>query len=161
ASNNLIRSNVISGNSGRGVEIDLLDSKGNRVQGNLIGTDATGNRPLGNMDIGIFLANTQANIIGGAGSGLGNVIASNKVDGIHILDGGSNLLQGNLVGTNAAGTVPFGNGGYGILIGGNKGSPNNTIGGTAAGAGNIIAGNKLSGILLAENATTGTLIQGN
>ena len=60
--------------------------------------------------------------------------------GVHITGGSSdNLVEGNLIGTNAAGTAAVGNGDSGVLIDG--GSANNTIGGTAIGAGNMISGN--------------------
>ena len=48
-------------------------------------------------------------------------------------------VQGNFIGTNAAGTAALGNGAGGIDI--NSGATGNTIGGTAAGAANVIAGN--------------------
>ena len=54
-------------------------------------------------------------------------------------DVSGNLVQGNYIGTNKAGTAKLGNNGDGVLI---DASPNdNTIGGTAAGAGNVISGN--------------------
>jgi hypothetical protein len=59
--------NVISGNAGRGVEIDLPETTGNVVQGNYIGADVTGTRPLGNLDQGVILGNTTGNTVGGTG----------------------------------------------------------------------------------------------
>ena len=56
---------------------------------------------------------------------------------------GSNTVEGNYIGTNAAGTAALGNGTglsdvpAGVFIGGS----NNQVGGTAAGAGNVISGN--------------------
>ena len=49
-----------------------------------------------------------------------------------------NLVAGNFIGTNAAGTAALGNSDNGVRI---VGCPGNTVGGTAAGAGNVISGN--------------------
>src|SRR5262245_40515891 len=66
----------------------------------------------------------------------------------------NNLIQGNLIGTNAAGTAMLPNGGDGILS--EFGSSNNTIGGEA---GNLIAFNGGAGVFVASG--TGNSIQGN
>jgi hypothetical protein len=157
--------NVISANLGAGVSIQ--SSPGVVVQGNLIGTDATGNAPLGNYDKGIFILSSN-DTIGGTAPGAGNVIAATANDGIAIAGFGGNnchdiAVQGNWIGTNAAG-VSMGNGGSGVVI--ELGAVNNLIGGTSAGAGNIIDANQL-GILIIDNQppsfgdTTGNRIEGN
>jgi parallel beta-helix repeat protein len=69
-----------------------------------------------------------------------------------------NLIQSNKIGTNAGGTAAIPNGGDGIFI---NNAPNNTIGGTAAGAGNRISGNWFFGIQLFGPLTSGNAIQGN
>ena len=48
-----------------------------------------------------------------------------------------NVVQGNFIGTNAAGTTGLGNANVGVDIA--SGASGNTIGGTASGAGNVIA----------------------
>ena len=68
------------------------------------------------------------------------------------------VVQGNLIGTNAGGTAAIPNGHDGIFI---NDAPNNTIGGTAAGAGNLISGNGSVGIQLFGTLTSGNVIQGN
>jgi hypothetical protein len=60
-----------------------------------------------------------------------------------------NSIQGNFVGTNAAGTADLGNNGEGVVI---AGAPNNTIGGTATGARNIISGNSANGVAILSPA---------
>src|SRR5262249_11572647 len=68
-------------------------------------------------------------------------------------------IRGNLIGTNAAGTaaVPNTGGGAGVVV---QSSAATVIGGTAAGDGNLIAGNGQPGVwLLAGRA--GGVIQGN
>ena len=69
-----------------------------------------------------------------------------------------NLVQGNKIGTNFDGTTAIPNGLDGIFI---NDAPNNTIGGTAAGAGNLISGNGSVGIQLFGPLTSGNVIQGN
>jgi len=75
----------------------------------------------------------------------------------------NNLVQGNFIGTNAAGSAALPNGTI-ILPGagvGLSGVSNNTIGGTAAGAGNVISGNINYGIEIRLNTATGNVVQGN
>jgi hypothetical protein len=113
-----------------------LGSSGNLVQGNYIGTDRNGTLALGN-GTGIWggLNSTIGGVTTMPGTGAGNVISGNTVFGIDRL-ASQNLIAGNLIGTTATGLTALGNG-AGIHINGN----NNTLGGTTAGAGNIISGN--------------------
>ena len=93
-------------------------------------------------------------------SGAGNLISGNGQDGI-LLDGAgaaNNVVQGNLIGTVASGTTGLGNGRAGVGV---SGAPANTIGGTAAGAGNLLSANGDAGIYLIASGATGNLIQGN
>src|SRR5262249_3559989 len=86
-----------------------------------------------------------------------NVISGNTGIGLWILGSSSNnTVQGNFIGTNAAGTAALPNG-YGLLI---QVATNNTIGGTAPGAGNLISGNASIGVVIVENST-GNVVQGN
>ena len=121
--------NVISGNDWNGIEIARNESTGNRIEGNLIGTDVTGTLDLGNYRSGISLGvGANSNTIGGSVSDAGNVISGNQF-GISLGGGGSNVIQGNLIGTDVSGTNPVGNI-YGVEIGSN----NNRI------VSNVIAG---------------------
>jgi hypothetical protein len=88
-----------------------------------------------------------------------NVISGNSGAGIRIDNGNYVHISGNLIGTNAAGTVAVPNE-EGIAI--NQGI-NNRIGGTDVGQGNLISGNLEAGVAvrnLGENPT-GTQIIGN
>ena len=81
-------------------------------------------------------------------------------DGLILSENGSNIIEGNYIGTNAAGTGSLGNlrNGVGIEC------SNNLIGGTTANARNIISGNHVNGIAVATstgNQPVGNLIQGN
>ena len=71
---------------------------------------------------------------------------------------GGNVIQGNYIGTNAAGTAALANG-VGLLI--DSGASGNTIGGTSAGAGNVISGNSGNGVDLQGSGTTGNVVKAN
>ncbi len=57
--------NVISGNLDTGVEIQDSSTTGNRVEGNIIGLNATGTTAIGNRD-GVIIEDAPNNTIGGA-----------------------------------------------------------------------------------------------
>ena len=140
----------------QGAGIQLTGSGNNIVQGNHIGMDAMGSLPRFNQT-GIAISNSSNNLIGGTSAFARNIISGNSSRGISI-SGPGNQIQGNYIGTNAAGTIAIGNGTDGIVI--PDGSPqvtNNVIGGTSAGAGNLIAGNQRGIYCL----SAGNTIQGN
>jgi parallel beta-helix repeat protein len=150
--------NVISGNGQYGVQIAGTSSNQNVIAGNYIGTDATGAAKLGNTRYGVYLAAAN-NRIGGSAAGEGNVISGNGQGGIYLAGAGTtgNLIQGNRIGTNAAGTAALGNTSVGIDLR----APQTTIGGAAAGAGNLISGNRAAGIQVFGADATLNQIQGN
>jgi len=154
--------NQISGNTRNGVKIIGAATTGNMVQGNLIGTDATGSAPLANVRHGIEITGgASSNTVGGTAAGAGNVISGNTRYGMLIGTAGTtgNVVEGNLIGTDAAGAVPLGNSLHGIVM--NGGATGNTIGGTAAGAGNVISGNDRFGVVISNPPTTGNVFAGN
>ncbi len=150
--------NIVSGNFGTGILIVNAFATANQVRGNYIGTTVSGASPLGNGSEGISLISANGNTIGGTATGAGNVISANSGLGIRLLVASSNQMQGNRIGTDAAGTADFGNesGGIDILDG-----ANNTIGGAATGAGNVISGNGFLGVSISGNPSTANLIKGN
>ena len=144
--------NLISGNGPQyksggalagGVVISGTFATGNLIQGNLIGTDIGGTAALGNR-LGVDIYGTSGNTIGGTVTGAGNVISGNTGHGIVIEGPGAsaNLVQGNLIGTDATGMSRLGNAIDGIVLLGSS----NTIGGTVAGAANTIAFNSGAGV---------------
>jgi hypothetical protein len=148
--------NLISGNA---VGISA-GSNGGMIQGNLIGTDATGMLPLGNTDTGIVCPNGNGPglLIGGPNPGEGNVISANA-NGIFLEQSNTmNVVQGNLIGTNAAGTGPLGNG-LGIFT--NFGGEDTIIGGIGAGEANVIAYNSTQGIFFTGNGGSNNSARGN
>src|SRR5262249_20969152 len=70
----------------------------------------------------------------------------------------ANLVQGNYIGLNAAGTAAIANSNQGVQI--YSAAINNTIGGSSSGR-NVISGNANQGIVLSNAGTTGNLIAGN
>jgi gliding motility-associated-like protein len=161
ASNNTIggtvagAGNLISGNNSDGIEISGAFSTGNVIQGNYIGTDATGTEDLGNTVAGIR-PNGSDNTIGGETETAGNVISGNS-SGITIGSGSGDVIKGNYIGTNASATAGIGNT-FGMWI---TGGDSILIGGTAAGAGNVISGNHQYGIHLIGAGSKNIMIQGN
>ena len=137
--------NVISG-SGQ-FNVYLLGASDETIQGNYIGTDATGTFALDTSTFtGIEILSSSDNLIGGTAPGAGNVISGNAYQRHHcqrLLRGQNptttdgNTIQGNLIGLNASGTAAIPNGGDGIDVGT---SEDTQIGGPAPGAGNVIAG---------------------
>ena len=148
--------NVISGNNGDGI---MTSANGNIVQGNFIGTDITGTAALGNGGRGVNAGNNA--LIGGTVAAARNIISGNGVANVSLgfnSTGNAATVQGNYIGTDVTGNVALNNP-RGIEISSNS----NVIGGTAAGARNVIAGNTI-GIDLGSNTTaalTGNVIQGN
>jgi hypothetical protein len=155
--------NLISGNLGDGLAISGTAS-GTVVFANRIGTDLSGNSTstaLANQGYGVSITTANSATIGGALLVSGNVISGNTLGGIDVQGNGHNSIVGNLIGTNVAGTGSLANGtsvnlgpGIGLI-----GSSANTIGGTAAGEGNVISGNAGEGIRL--SGETGDVVLGN
>ena len=140
--------------------INLNGCNGNVIQGNYLGVAANGTTARQN-NWGIQLTNSSNNLIGGTTAAARNVISGNGNSAIAINSGNSNVIQGNFIGTTAAGTAaltaPFSSFG-GIRIP-EPTSIDNLIGGSAPGAGNVISG--ISSGFAISTSGTGTVIQGN
>jgi len=99
ASENQVLNNLISGNDGYGIDLGTKASS-NRISGNIIGADASGERALSNLNDGVFLH------VGASGNtiGPGNVIAFNIGSGVGISRPGSvgNTVTQNSIHDNAA-----------------------------------------------------------
>jgi len=150
--------NVISGNGGGGVLIEGAAATRNVVAGNFIGTKADGQSGLYNSTYGIYINGGSETTIGGTTAAARNVISKNSGSGVKISNlSTTNTIQGNYIGTNTEGTVALGNSSDGVTING----PDNTVGGTAAGARNVISGNTGRGITISGSAATDNYVQGN
>src|SRR5206468_3311160 len=143
-----------------GIDV-LTPSPGTVVLGNVVGLSVNGT-PLGNGRDGVHLG-AAGNVVGGTAPGARNVISANQGNGIFVTVPGRpgtavNLIAGNYVGVGPDG-VSSGKGNQqdGILL---SNASNTTVGGTTPGAGNVISGNKQSGVHLTGTTTSAT-IQGN
>ena len=156
--------NILSGNGEYGIDIANPVATGNSVQGNLIGLDAAGTNGIGNGTGygGVLLDNgTTNNTIGGTVAGARNVISGNNPAGV-FFNGAStsgNLVEGNYIGTDITGTNAVPNTLAGVYL--PFGTPGNIIGGTVAGARNVISGNGSYGVYLANPATSNNVVEGN
>jgi hypothetical protein len=173
--------NIISGNLGVGgssvikqAGVIIFGGASNSVvQGNYIGTDITGTLALGNGTNGIQILGAINNTIGGTTPTAGNLISGNQLSGVDNVNAVNffgftgpstgNVVQANFIGTDVTGGLALPNQNDGVLIQG--GASSNTIGGTAAGAGNVIAFNNGVGVAVgASAADTGSVnnsIRGN
>ena len=156
ASANVIASTLISGNANSGVYLSQPQTSNNVVQGNFIGTTASGNQPLGNGSSGVTLSSANGNTIGGQVASARNLISGNQLDGVLVLSGVGNWLAGNYIGLDNSGLVAVSNGSHGISL---SGANSNHIGGSVAAARNIISGNGVYGIYI-YNGSSGNLLEG-
>ena len=158
--------NLISGDNEDGSQANILldgTSSGNLIEGNLIGTDITGEGrlPLLPGDVsgfGVRMSDGASdNTVGGTTAAARNIISGVDGTGIFIdsTAGAGNVVLGNYVGTDETGSLALGNAGDGILIA----AAGNAVGGTVAGAGNVISGNTGDGVGL--TAGSGVVVQGN
>ncbi|HXF41895.1 MAG TPA: hypothetical protein VN687_19420 [Blastocatellia bacterium] len=161
--------NVISGNVREGIA--TFRGSGNLVQGNFIGTNASGDAAVRNLVDGIFLGfGERGTTIGGTATAARNIISGNLGDGVEI--NGSllnNQVQGNFIGTDKDGIRAIPNSGSGVAV---IASNDTIVGGGVAGARNLISANGKYGIGIGEEdlispfpeptgGSPGTLVMGN
>lgn len=128
------------------------------IYGNRIGTDWADTTGLGN-NYGIYVL-SHFNRIGGNAASTRNVISDNTSGGIFLGTGSShNVITGNYIGLNNAGSAGLGVQSSGIWLGFSR---ENLIGGDrSAGYGNVISNNTNYGIILEGAATSGNTMCGN
>jgi subtilisin-like proprotein convertase family protein len=139
--------NVISGNTGNGINVEDDNATDNQVFGNYIGTNRDGNSPLPNL-YGVRVGGSR-NKIGLSGSNAYNVISGNSI-GILFSGAGStqNVVQNNYIGVRSDGATALPNTLPGICLCGDIGGQ--TIGGTDPSAHNYIMRNSQEGIYVAS-----------
>jgi hypothetical protein len=147
--------NLISGNASHGVLLDTCD--GAVVQGNLIGTDASGSFSDGNGDFGLEVTSAVDADATIGGPGAGNLISGNPNVGLRVAAGAGSAvtIQGNVIGPDVTENFFIGNGSYGAIF-----ASKLLFGGTAPGEGNLVAFNSFAGITV-PSGTTGVTIRGN
>ncbi len=154
--------NIFSGSALDGVIVRSVGTRSNTIAGNYIGLNATGTAALRNANAGLLIYNgAQDNLIGGTNVGAGNVISGNGYEGLGIAGTNTtgNRVEGNLLGLNAAGSAAIPNAWSGASLFG--GARSNLIGGANPAARNVISGNSLQGLTVAEAGTSGNVVAGN
>ena len=146
-----IRGLAINRFPGEGIRIEGGGT--NLLEGNFIGIDPTGTLARGNGREGILISGSWSNIVGGGTPSARNVISGNGDAGLYIYGGGGNGIQGNYVGTDLTGTVAVGNTNNGIAV---YGSRANLFQG-----GNLLSGNRGSGIYIIGGLSVSNIVSGN
>jgi hypothetical protein len=134
---------VINGFSGNGITIQ---SDGNTIADDFIGTDATASSAVGN-NYGVWIVGSNNTIGTGRFYTDFTVISGNNADGIHIDSGSGNLVHDCFVGLDWQGNYAIPNQGNGVYIGGSS----NNLGLTANDNFNYISGNGAAGVVIAGN----------
>lgn len=161
--------NIISGNVEAGIFISGPTADSNTVVGNYIGTDNTGAVDVGNGLYGVVLDNSPSNIVGGTTgvtvggdcTGSCNLISSNGTDGIWLYgdSADNNVIKGNHIGTNVAGTGDLGNVERGVNI--SASADANLVGGTTSSSANLIRFNDVRGVSVPNSGSINNAIIGN
>ena len=169
--------NVVSGNGNNGILVYGQGASGTVVQGNFIGTTPNGAAARPNGFAGIYTGSTAIYndpapseatdvLIGGVAPGEGNLISGNSLAGVEVAGRGNGAavavlgdtrIEGNRIGTNAAGTAAVPNVRPGIFVRLNVTGV--TIGGATPGAGNVISGNLDDGVIV--EVSDGIVVEGN
>ncbi len=157
--------NVIAGNQNVGVSFTALG--GNCfVSGNYIGIKSDGSAALPNMN-GVLLDDVNRTLIGGTSPGERNIISGNLQVGVITsgVNAYSNLIQGNYIGTNPAGTAAIGNGLGGITL--RAGVTFTRIGAFGDNSTletarrNVISGNGGPGVVIQDGTSTDNRVMGD
>lgn len=140
--------NIFSGNTYAGIEVTDNDTRNNRISGNYIGTDITGNIALPNEN-GIIVSALVSDLVIND-----NVISANTGFGLVVTDHADSIyVSNNIIGVGANTETPLGNGASGVLLG--NGASYCLI------DSNIIAHNDTAGVLLLDEATLNNRITSN
>ncbi len=164
ADGSTIRGLLINNFAGHGINI-LAGSDGHTIAGNYLGALLHDGTAAGAANVNT-LAGIQVlganNTIGGTTAADRNVISGNTGQGVLLSGAGAsgNVIVGNIIGLNAAGTAIVGNGNDGVFIVDN--ATNNTVGGATTAHRNVISGNS-DGVQFggAAGGATGNVVRGN
>ncbi len=138
-----------------GAGIALVTGGNTIVEGNYIGTDATGTLARPNRTDGIWM-NSANNRIGGTTAESRNIVSGNGWRGIVVNTATANVIQGNYVGLTASGLTALANGISGVEL---FNSTQTVVGGNGSTARNIVSGNVANGILVSGG--TSNQVRGN
>jgi CSLREA domain-containing protein len=153
------------GRFANGIEIDdvegLGDPSGVRIEGNFLGTDASGTAARPNRFNGLNLVASGGSLtIGGISPFQRNLISANGANGVNIVPRGNTdvEVEGNLIGTKKDGTTALGNDNDGVNF---SASSDNFVGGFSSGAPNTIAFNGGDGVNVFSDDADGNHILRN
>lgn len=159
------RKNLIGGNTQNGIVVGGTGSSGNRIIGNWIGLDATGEVLMSNGASAIGVTGDAENIVIGE-LGSGNSIASDGHEGIAIKqDSGvptAAKVVANTIGYNASGSKALGSATFGVSVAGANlagGVPDVQVGGESSAEGNLI--DATFGVSIAGEGSTGAKVSNN
>ncbi len=161
---------MISGNSYSGLFVDPTASDNAAILAHY-SSDSIADADRGALGNGVVVVPGAAGdgmTIGGSSNTIGgtiaadrNVISGNYERGVTI-GGNGNVLEGNYIGTDITGSVAIGNGLVPVFTGVIVDGAQNIIGGTVAGAGNVIPGNgDVKRVRLSGSGATNNLVAGN
>jgi hypothetical protein len=156
--------NVISGNAWVAVQIAVSTATGTVVLGKLLGTNKERTGVMGKFDqsglpVGVLINDSPSNVIGGTTPDVGNVLAGFGV-GVDIsgLDAAGSAIAGNWIGADRGGNPLAVGNGIGVYI---NDVASNTVGGSTAGAVNVIRGYAYYGVPIYGAQAHDNVIQGN
>ena len=149
--------NQISGNGGNGILIESRSTR-NHLNGNFVGTTASGNGRLGNRGNGVWITGANSNSLTGCKFVNNpfvyyNVLSGNGANGLRITNSSGTVVQGNFFGSAANNATVVANRLDGIRVDGT--SAGTQVGGVIP-LGNVSAGNGRNGIEVAGRARTFT-----
>jgi large repetitive protein len=109
---------VISGNGNDGVLFTDTNTWENIVEGDYIGTDDTGTKPLGNDNGVVIQSSAFGNLVGGVGASSRDIISGNSDDGVLVSGSGTtvNTIEYDYIGTGITGELPVSNGVAGVVL---------------------------------------------
>lgn len=169
--------NVISGNINQNIWIYQTSTTGNKIMGNFIGLNASGEAAIGSTmqtiaTSGVLVQEASFTVIGTDGDGQGDALEGNVISGsvynVHLTGTNpnpstNNRISGNRIGTNAAGTEDMGLQVEGVRV---YVTSYNLIGTDGDGIsddveGNLISGNNDFGIMLQQTGALNNIVAGN
>ncbi len=148
--------NVISACSNIAIRVRNTSDR-TTIQGNYIGTMASGNSLLANSNNGIDISSSNSQTIGGSTYAARNVICGNTI-GLNVAICATLNIKGNFIGLGADGSTAIGNTQQGIRIQNTTSAI--TIGGALKQERNVIGSNGNDGINI-SGTITGLTIQNN
>jgi parallel beta-helix repeat protein len=151
--------NIISGNSGYGVDI-YNSSHSNRLRNNYIGTDVTGMNAIPNTKDGVSIGSMDNEVGETSSVKPVNLISGNSANGVQLETASASGIKilGNYIGTTVDGGAPLGNGANGVRIFNCRNS--DQIGGSGSEGRNTISANGAHGIEITTNGI-GHIVEGN